>query len=372
MPSVLSEVVKPKPDDSYVWFESDWIKQEDAPLGYVQPMSSVPAYNPAWIVHLHPYTTVCRDAISGLNITIDQINQNSYDGQKLAEIVSILPLGTPSGIPALISFDGGVAIPQCADFPTKSRGVSKLNEILCSILLGGIHAKVLHPEAVVIGFLIDKVKLFDFTSSLHSQLRSNEASISDRITLFYPRALMAVDIQKAYLQGQQVISAVGNLSPFFLLNGYTAMVNQNNSDALNNLWIVVEQVTEYLWVHRYEKSKVNSSSVVVKRHAELKKQRSLDRVSSKHELLGLSGIINSPCLEALNKARLKRNLLVHAGEVPNLQVVIDLWMVLPDLLEKSSGVEPLGIRALNGVFDNDWAGPVNTNFDEWEEIAAKV
>ncbi|OIN54306.1 hypothetical protein BFL40_06275 [Pseudomonas costantinii] len=183
---------------------------------------------------------------------------------------------------------------------------------------------------------------------------------------------MAVDIQKAYLQGQQVISAVGNLSPFFLLNGYTAMVNQNNSDALNNLWIVVEQVTEYLWVHRYEKSKVNSSSVVVKRHAELKKQRSLDRVSSKHELLGLSGIINSPCLEALNKARLKRNLLVHAGEVPNLQVVIDLWMVLPDLLEKSSGVEPLGIRALNGVFDNDWAGPVNTNFDEWEEIAAKV
>jgi hypothetical protein len=93
---------------------------------------------------------------SQLSVTLDQINANSYDGKRLAEVVATLPLGTPSGIDALISYDGAIAIPQCEDFPSKVDGVAKLNEVLCSLLLGGIHAEVLHSDGLVVGSLQDK------------------------------------------------------------------------------------------------------------------------------------------------------------------------------------------------------------------------
>ncbi|MGA9703393.1 hypothetical protein [Pseudomonas sp.] len=373
MPSVLSEIVKPKPDDSYIWYEDGWIMPEQAPPGYINPVSSVPSYNPAWVAHLHPYTAVHRDQNSGLEITLDQINENSYDGARLAHVVASLPLGTPSGIPALISYDGGIAIPQCEDFPTRADGINKLNELLCSFLLGGIHAEIISSEALVAGFLKDEATLFAGAPGLHSQLRSNMASIIDRLEpLMYPRVLMTAEIQAAYGQGQRVIAEIQNLSPFFLLNGYSAMVYRNTSDALNNLWIAVEQITEYLWVQKYLKDKATFSAAVASVHAKLKKERRLDTISAKHELLNLSNIISSTCFNVLEKSRRKRNDLAHEGIVPSSEVVGDLWRVIPDLLEESSGVRSLGIRKLGGVGEYNWAIPLRTNFDEWKELSIKL
>ena len=115
IPSTLTEAIKPKPDDSHVWYQGNWIKQEDTPPSYTKPISSVPSYNPAWMTNLRPYTAVHRDTCSGLKVTLDQVNANSYDGNKLAEVVAKLPLGNRSEIPALISYDGAIAIPQCED-----------------------------------------------------------------------------------------------------------------------------------------------------------------------------------------------------------------------------------------------------------------
>lgn len=95
IPITLSESIKLKPSDSHVWHQGDWIKQEEAPLDYTQPVSSVPSYNPAWMAYFFPYTTVHRDEDSGLNISLEQINTNSYDGNRLAEVVATLSLNTP-------------------------------------------------------------------------------------------------------------------------------------------------------------------------------------------------------------------------------------------------------------------------------------
>jgi hypothetical protein len=372
IPMTLSETIKPKPDDSHVWYQDGWIKQEEAPPGYTQPVSSVPSYSPAWMAYLRPYTAVHRDQTSGLNISLEQINANSYDGNKLAEIVAILPLGTLSGIPALISYDGAIAIPQCGDFPSKADGVSRLNEILCSLLLGGVHAEALHSDALVIGTLQDEVRLFAYTPSLHTQLRLNWAAINDRLPLMTPRVLMVAEIQAAYSQGQQVVNTIHNLSPFFLLNGYTAMVYRNNSDALNNLWIAVEQLTEHLWTEFYVRSKSSFSARVVACHEQLRKRPGLDKISTKHKLLRLSKIISKECQNTLSLARVKRNDLAHKGIVPDLRVVETLWKALPDLIEKASGIRPLGVRKLSGSGANNWAIPARTNFDEWTAIARRL
>ncbi len=310
---------------------------------------------------------------SRLNFTLDQINANSYDGKRLAEVVATLPLRTASGIDALISYDGAIAIPQCEDFPRKVDGVGKLNEILCSLLLGGIHSEVLHADELVVGSLEEKGRLFAYTPSLHTQLRLNWASPTDRLSpLMHPRVLILEVIQRAFDQGQKVIRAIHNFTPFFLLNGYTAMVYQNNSDALNNLWIAVEQLTEYLWTERYTKHKVAFPARVAKCHAQVNWAIQRDQIWAKQQLLRLSKIITKKCHRALSHARDKRNDLVHQGIVPDYQTIDLLWKALPELIEVASGIGKLGMTGLWGKGAINWDIPAKTNFDEWSELASNL
>ncbi len=370
IPTTLSEDIKPKPDDTYVWYQNDWMLQEEVPLDYTPPISSIPSYNPAWMAYLHPYTAVYCNKNSGINVSLDQINFNSYDGNMLAEVVATLPLSTPSQLEALISYDGAIAIPQCSDFPNNTDGVSKLNEIFCSLLLGGIHTEVLHSNGLTVGCLQDRSRLFAYTQSLHTQMRLNWAAINDRLLpLMHPRILMVAEIQEAYTQGQQVIGAIQNFSPFFFLNGYTAMVYRNNSDALNNLWITVEQLTEYLWTEHYIKNKNSFTPRVAKCHHQLKQKKQIKNIWAKHQLLRLSKIISKVCHRSLNQARLKRNDLVHEGIEPDLEIIVALWNAIPELIEVASGVHWLGVKRINSAGVSNWTIPAKTNFDEWEEIA---
>lgn len=370
LPKTLSVIVKPKPDDSHVWYQCAWIKQEDAPIDYTQPISSVPSYNPAWIAHLRPYTAVHRAIASGLNITLEQIDSNSYDGSKLAEIVTLLPLGNPSGIPALVSYDGAIAIPQCSDFPSRVDGVYKLNEILCSLLLGGIHVEVLRAEELVIGALHNKNCLFAYTPSLHTSLRLNWAASVDCVKpLMNPRVLIVDEMHKAFHQGQHIIQSIASFSPIFLLNGYIAMVYRNNSDALNNLWITVEQLTEHIWNEQYLKKKDSFPEKVAKAHLKAERQKKLGSIYTKHELLCLSDIFSNDCYRELDRARRKRNILVHTGAVPDSGLVEQLWNVMPELIEVASGSEALGLRRLSGGVVENWDMPVRTDFSEWENLA---
>ena len=370
IPEALSEVVKTKPDDSYVWHDGDWIKRVEAPIGYTQSVSSIPSYNPAWMAYLFPYTAVHRDASSGLNISLEQINKNSYDGNELSAVVARLPLNIPSGISGLISYDGAIAVPQCEDIPCSADGVTKLNEILCSFLLGGIHTEILHSDDLVVGSLHDKTKLFAYTPSIHSQLRLNWAAINERmVPLMHPRVLMLDEMQDAYTQGQQVIQSIHNFSPFFLLNGYTAMRYRNIGDALNNLWITVEQLTEYLWAEFYKRNFATFSDRVVKCHDYLKSKKQLKNIWAKHQQLRLSKIISKNCQISLSNARMKRNDLVHKGIVPSLETIEELWKVIPELLEVASNTQQLGLRKLLGVGAGSWAIPLKTNFDEWIQLS---
>jgi hypothetical protein len=323
------------------------------------------------MAYLRPYTAVHCHGTAGLDISLEQVNTNSYAGNKLAEVVAVLPLGAPSGLPALISYDGAIAIPQCEDFPNNADGVNKLNEILCSLLLGGIHTEVLHSDGLAVGSLQDGIRLFAYTPSLHSQLRLNWAAITERLQpLMSPRVLMVAEIQNAFGQGHQVIKSIHNFSPFFLLNGYTAMMYRNNSDALNNLWIVVEQLTEYLWADYYIKNKSTFPPRVARCHDHIK--RTINQIWAKQQLLRLSKIISRECHRALFKARGKRNDLVHAGIVPDNQIIEALWKSLPELIEAASGIRPLGMRKLWGGGANNWVIPAKTNFDEWVGLANKL
>lgn len=368
-PKTLTDIIKNKPTETSVWHKENWIEKSDAPLDYVEPISSVPSYNPAWMVYLRPYSAIVSNSKKQINFSLEQINENSYNGRQLSEVVGILPLEMNEGLDALVSYDGAIAIPQCNAFSTRFEGISKLNEILCSLLLGGIHAEVLHSHELVIGTLHEKTNLFAYTPSLHTQLRENWASITELFEpLMCPRVLSVDNLKKSFSEGLEIIRSIPKFSPFFLFNGYTSLTNQNNSDALNNLWIVVEQLTEILWINQYLRNSNCYPPNVKKRHNQLQSKIDNNIISAKHELLKLSAIIQNKIYQKLNRVRKARNDLAHAGISPKREVIIELWDILLELFEITTDRKNIGMRVLKIGGEVNWDIPSNTNFDEWQEL----
>lgn len=373
IPKTLSKNIKPKQSDTSVWYEEGWIERKDAPINYEEPISRVPSYNPAWMLHLRPYSVIISDKQPQLNFTLDQINSNSYDGMQLSKVIGVLPLDSDNSLDALLSYDGTIAIHQSEIFPTESDGIKNLNVILCCLLLGGIHTEVLHPDELVIGTLHENKYLFSYLPSLHSQLRCNWASITERIQpLMYPRILHLKDLQKAYVDGREIVNSIPNFTPYFLLNGYSYLVNHNNNDALNNLWIVVEELTEILWNNIYIQRKHTYHSCVQKSHAHLKNQLKKNLIFAKHKQLRLSKIITRKSYKILDSVRDVRNDLAHRGMQPNRQVVIELWQILAELFEVATNSQNVSLKKLSVGQELNWNSPLNTNFDEWQELVSQI
>lgn len=371
IPTTLSETVISKPSESHVWFKEAWVQDTEAPKGYKPPISSVPAYNPAWVSFLNPYTIVLPEGEEKFEISLEQINLNSYDGDKLSKVVATLPLVGTTGIPALISYDGAITIPRNVDHPSDKKAVECINRIFCAILLGGVHTEVVDASELLCGILENEKNIFVFNPTAHSRFRHKDASLSERIQLMHPRTVRVSDLRKAYLHGLSVIDAIKNFSPFFLLHGYSAMVYQNRSDALSSLWVAVEQLTVFLWENRFLSTPEFHPAQMKGRFDSLKQDNRTWSTSVKHELLWQTKFISEACFVALSVARKSRNALVHKGEIPDFGVIGNLWKQLPELFESASGIDSVGLRQLVPIESPDLGFPEKSNFDEWRALSDK-
>lgn len=225
----------------------------------------------------------------------------------------------------------------------------------------------------MIGTLYERQYLFSYLPSLHNRLRCNWASISEILEpLMHPRILYLNDLQQAYIEGKKILNAVPTVTPFFILNGYTSLINQNNNDALNNLWIVVEQLTEILWKKIYIRHKDNYQRQVKKIHAHYKEKKYLKHIATRHKLLRLSKIITRQHYKKLDCARNARNNLAHRGEQPNRDIVIELWQILAELFEIVTNIQNISLKKLRVVQELNWNSPLNNNFDEWQELVSQI
>jgi len=373
IPTTLSETVIPKPSESHVWYKGGWVKDTEVPKGYQPPVSSVPSYNPAWVAFLSPYTIILRNAEEKYEVSLEQINLNSYDGDRLSKSVATLSLSNTKKMNALVSFDGAIAIPMSADNPSADIALNNINRIFCALLIGGIHSEVITPQELLSGCLHNQEDIFSYIPTLHSRLRHKWAAVTERLSpLMHPRVLYVSELADAYLHGIPVIDAIKNFSPFFLLHGYSAMIHQNRSDALSSLWIVVEQLTWYLWENKFLNSSEFHPSNMKSRMDSLKQDNRTWSTSVKHELLWQTKFLSADCLAALSAARKQRNELVHKGVIPDFSVINDLWGCLCELIEAASGIRPIGMRRLVPFEIPIQKSPENTNFDEWLELSKKL
>ena len=372
IPTTLSEKVIPKPSESHVWFNGNWVKDTEAPKDYQPLLSAAPSYNPAWMAFLNPYTFVVPDGEDKLAVSIEQVNLNSYDGGKLSAAVGTLPLTNARNIDALVSYDGAIAFPRNAEYQSVEVALDNVNRIFCALLLGGIHAEVISPSELLSGSLENKRDIFVYHHKLHSRLRHKWAPIEERLILTHPRTISVSKLRDAYSHGINTIDAIKNLSPFFLLHGYTAMVYQNRSDALSSLWIVVEQLTWFLWENRFLSAPEFHPTNVKGRFDSLKQDNRTWSTSVKHELLWQTKFISEDCFAALSLARKQRNDLVHRGIIPDFAVIANLWKGMFELFETASGIDQIGMRQLVPIEPPELGFPENNNFDEWINLSKEL
>lgn len=362
IPKTLSTIVKQKPSEEHVWIAGDWVHKMEAPAGYSAPVSSVPSYDPAWHAFLRPYTWVLEDNEVFL-FTLEQINANSYAGERLAEPVFSL---AEFGITALVSRDGSVALPMRDSYLQQHAAVDELNRIFCALLIGGIHAEFVSHNEALTGCLGEDKRLFVYTPTQHGRYRHMDAAMSERINLLHPRVIRVAQLRCALGLGLTALSNVKNLSPAFLLQGYTSLQHQSASDALSTLWIVVEQLTSFLWERRFLGNPALHPADMKGRLQGLKQDNRTWTTSVKHELLWQIKALSEQSYAELSIARSQRNKLVHEGRVPDMEAVTGLWPALCEMLEFASGVSMEKLESL-GQWNHQPSTRVGkTNFDSWD------
>lgn len=361
IPKTLSATIIPKPSEDHVWFNGSWIHKDQAPRGYEPPVSSVPSYDPAWQSFLTPYTWVLTDG-EDFSVSLEQINANTYARDRLAEPVTTL---TVTGAIALVSRDGAVGLPMEGDLAEQHRAVEVMNRLFCALLIGGIHTEsVAHNDALV-GCLGEDRRLFLYLPTLHGRLRHMDASITERFALLHPRVIRVAQLQEALAQGIGVLDRIQNLSPYFLLHGYTALQHQNLSDALTSLWITVEQLTSFLWEKRFLEQSDRHPKGMKARLQSLKQDNRTWSISVRHEILWQTQLLSEESYASLSSARGQRNNLLHEGRVPNLATVTGLWPAICELLATASGESMERLLSM-GHWNHQPSKRVGkTNFDGW-------
>ena len=370
LPKTLVNKVKEKPSDKHIWYNEDWIYKKDKPIDYNEPISEVPTYNPAWITFLFKEGTILFDKKNKFQITLDQINNNSYNGKELTRIITTLPNYYENSILSiLVTVDGSIMLPVNETYSTQEMAVNKMNEIISALFVGGLNINTIHLGDLEQGSLLEGGEYgFSYFPSSYNRLRNNWASISEKEIFLNPAYIDILSIKNAYLLGIDLLKSI-SFSPIYLVQGYHSMQLWKTADALSNLWIVVEQLTTVMITNLSEQERNSIFQQLKITQAE--------KIHMKHKVLKEGQIISQNCYDILNEARDNRNDLVHEGKLPDYNLVEKLWLVLFEMFQIASG------KKLDKLFDmtvnnqsnqvirfhsnsyNKGINPEHTNFDEW-------
>lgn len=372
-PKTLSVDVIERPSESHVWYDGNWIPDQDKPKNYEEPISDIPSYNPVWITFLFKAGTIIFNENKVFEINLEQINTNTYNGKELSKIITTLPnFDDGSTLPILVSVDGSISIPVNDIYSTREIAVNKMNEVISALFLGGINLKSIHLGDLEQGTLLEGEPYnFSYFPSEYNRFRNNWASRSELSTFLSPNYIYSNDIRNAYNIGMDFIQSI-NFTPIFLVQGYNSLQLWKTTDALSNLWISVEQLTDIIWAKQLSSNHI----IGILRKLEIK----TENIAMKHKVLFESKIISKQCSESLSNARTKRNKLMHEGKSPEHSIVENLWIALFELLELASGKKLDNLYQLTvdkqtnnfiRFHSNDYDKPINpkkTDFNEWENL----
>ena len=336
--------------------------------------------NVAWVSYISPFKLIVPDNENPLEVTLDEINSNTYNHGQLCRIVGMLPIPNLLNYKLLVCYDGALAIPSVDNFRNRENAVELFNALLCQLLLGGVFCEAVDKRDIVWGLLHEKrllwpVDLGESASSLlHSKLRMRLAGNIDSIILNNPSYIKYSDFVEAINTGSLILKKIYNLTPTYLIRGATEIKYKNWELALSSLWITIEQLTEYLWKELFIKnSDLQPKNPIPNRIKSLREDHRTWSISVKQEILFQANIISQDLFLKLYPVRQARNGLVHNGDNIEENIAISAYEVVAELIMLCSENVKLPIQNIKS--DQEITNQKNNQdceFDDWIDLSKNI
>lgn len=371
IPKTLTNKVKEKPSDNHIWYNENWIQEKDKPINYKEPISEIPSYDPAWITFLFEPLVIISKNKDDFVVTLEEVNSNLYDTRILSMFVTKLKnMDENCHLDILVTFDGSLTLPINENYNTPEKAINKFNEIIGALFLGGILVKPIDLTKLQQGCIIEGGgSNFSYIPSINSDFRHKSQSITERIKAHHLNHVQLEEFIEAYHFGVSILNKI-NFSPIFLALGYHYLNHGKIAESLSNLWIVIEQLTDFLYHYKIDKKTLKLLKRVLPKKA---------NIETKHIILHETKIINEQTFQILINNRKDRNKLLHEGRIPDRENVIKLWKTLLDLLEVAIDEKLIKLQnnsqlILNINLDNHIKEitPKKTNFEQWEIDTKKL
>ena len=304
-----------------------------------------------YITYLYPIRLITRKN-EKIEISLEQINNCSYNHGILCRVVGEVRNSLKNHeMSYLICGDGALALSYDGSISINDL-LLHYNDLLCKLLLGGLLVEAISQKDITTGSLREDNMIWpvnfgdSYNSHVHALLRMRLANSVEAIHLL-TAASSSVSIEK-FVQcldkGTEVVNAIDSLSTYYLIAGITEMRYGNWSSALSNLWIVAEQITDYLWVRRFLNDPSRDPEIPSRRQTLLNDNRTYS-ASVKQEILYQIGVLSETAYSNLYVVRKARNKLVHEGQLISEETARRLYDAVEALFKiatsnKSSAVLP--------------------------------
>jgi len=297
-----------------------------------------------WVTYLNPFRII-KHIDESINFSLDEINHATYNHSILCRMIGkISSVYRGVDVEYIVCGDGALAISRKDTSFSSNDLLVIYNDFLCKLLIGGIYVEAVDNKDITTGSLHGKNMLWPVnfgesaSSNMHARVRMKLANNMETILLDgASKSSKSIDeLSQLFCKGSEMLSPIKNLSTFYLIHGVTEIMHNNWSSAVSNLWIVTEQIIDYLWLNSFLKDKQRDPEIP-SRIKSLQEDNRTYSTSVKQEILYQVGIISKEIYSCLYSVRKARNKLVHEGKMVSKEDAMNLYGVTDQLLQIATG-----------------------------------
>jgi len=296
-----------------------------------------------YVTYIYPITFIVHEN-EKIDFSIEDINSLSYDHSLLHRIIGTVTNHFDNkDVKYIVCGDGALGM-NTEEGILEGEMIGHYNDLLCKMFLGGIRVEAISNRDIVKGNIYKSKSIWpvgfgeSWNSHIHAELRMRLVGVTDAILLYQPkgRTLTIEEIIKKIDEGNKIVKAIPNLSTFHLLNGITEFKHQSWSASLTYLWVVVEEITDYLWLQNII-DKVTGENT--KKRKEALKDTRTYTMAVKQEVLLQIGVLNERLYNNIFEIRQMRNKLIHEGKmIPESKATL-LYESVKELLILVTGIK---------------------------------
>lgn len=124
--------------------------------------------------YLHPFRMIESERLDPCNITMDEVNNLSYDYIKLHEIADGLDVGLESPYYMLVCRDGAIALPPLPELSEHRIAVEYINKCFAALLIGGVYCEAISLGNIEFGSILDwkYIRVFPDSKMMPNRVRN--------------------------------------------------------------------------------------------------------------------------------------------------------------------------------------------------------